>query len=408
MNNATVTLGHKDGASKLMKPKFGPGMLLRAEDLDLLKDYTRDLNRLMFGSLFGCGVICGLVVTPEWKCDNLHISVQPGVALACSGDPVQVVEPVSFYLDEGYHPELNDELWVLLCGTTKCCAPRTAVCASDDDDTVSECTREKDTFQIKVVKGRPTCVCGCLKPKAPPANTTTETSNDPNRTELNAPNPAGNNQPPGTDCMCADPTLPCYEDHYAGRCGCHCDECSDCDCKCIVLARVKRDGDTNSWKPDHSVRRFVRPILMRDPQIVEDQKPPQTSSTQSSLTMEQTIDQAAERFVRERTEPVARRAAREATLEVLNELGKRATKRVMRRVAAEAAERAVIEALEERAARERAVADDLQASDRSPERVALMNVEETATDIKGQESTQKTESKQTKASKGKGGLPPRS
>ena len=32
----------------------------------------------------------------------------------------------------------------------------------------------------------------------------------------------------GTDehCLCVDPTLPCYQDHYDGVCGCCCDDCA--------------------------------------------------------------------------------------------------------------------------------------------------------------------------------------
>ena len=54
-----TTLSSIKGTSTLVRPKFGPGMLLQADDLDSLTTYTRELNRLMFRSLFGCGVVCG-------------------------------------------------------------------------------------------------------------------------------------------------------------------------------------------------------------------------------------------------------------------------------------------------------------------------------------------------------------
>jgi hypothetical protein len=36
-----------------------------------------------------------------------------------------------------------------------------------------------------------------------------------------------------------------------------------------MLALVYQDAN-KTWKTDHSVRRFVRPVLMRDPQVVLD------------------------------------------------------------------------------------------------------------------------------------------
>jgi hypothetical protein len=34
----------------------------------------------------------------------------------------------------------------------------------------------------------------------------------------------------------------------------------------VLLVRLDRDEQDN-WTTDHSVRRFVRPVLMRDPQV---------------------------------------------------------------------------------------------------------------------------------------------
>ena len=265
MNKSNVTIPGAKGTSKLVRPRFGPGMLLQHEDLELLNSYTRELSRLLFGSLFGCGVICGLVVKVAPKCGSIQVSVGKGVALACSGDPIEVPSEQSFPLSDDCSPDIQGPLWVVLCGTTKCCAPRPSLCESDEDETKSECTREREGFEIRVLPQRPTCVCGCPEPVPP---------TDP------PPPPEGNpdNPPPVpalaanpsrvVDCLCADPESDCYKDHYAGLCGCNCDDCSDCDCKCILLARLDRKGDV--WSTDHSVRRFIRPVLMRDPQIALD------------------------------------------------------------------------------------------------------------------------------------------
>ena len=271
MNKSNVTIPGIKGTSKLVRPRFGPGMLLQHEDLELLNSYTRDLSRLLFGSLFGCGVICGLVVKVGDKCGKVQITVGAGVALACSGDPIHVPSDQTFSLSDDCPPEISSPLWVVLCATSKCCAPRPSLCESDDDESKSECTRERDGFEIRVLPQRPTCVCGCPEPEPPE-----ETANPPVEGGPATGNTTLTQVPGRTDCKCVDPTLPCYQDHYAGLCGCNCDDCSDCDCKCILLARVYReDGEEVKWLADHSVRRFIRPVLMRDPQVeIEKATPP--------------------------------------------------------------------------------------------------------------------------------------
>jgi len=250
MNNTNVTLASKTGTSTLVRAKFGPGMLLQHEDLEQLNLYTRDLSRLMFQSLFGCGVICGLVVGTKGECGKVNVTVGAGVALACSGDPIYVTKDESFPIDENCDPNIRSPLWVVLCSKVKCCAPRTAVCSSDDDDPHAECTRERDGYEIRVVSERPPCVCGCEDPKSE------------NEVRVGQ-----------TECKCLKPYLEdfkCYDAHYDGKCGCNCGECSDCDCKCILLAKLTKNGD--DWKVDHRVRRFIRPVLMRDPQVEIEEK----------------------------------------------------------------------------------------------------------------------------------------
>src|SRR5882672_10574274 len=250
MNKTNGAINSKHGLSKLMRPKFGPGMLLQHEDLEQLNVYTRELSQLMFQSLFGCGVMCGLVVSTEEKCGKMTVKVEKGVALACSGDPVYVPEDVNVPIVDDCNGEVPDQIWVVLCGTVKCCSPRTSICSSDEDDAASDCTREKDGWEIRLVNPRPPCACGCEEPKTPDEDRVGQ-----------------------SDCKCVilDPAKPpyfkCYEAHYAGKCGCDCADCSDCDCQCILLARVDRKANTSEWTVDHRVRRFVRPVLMRDPQI---------------------------------------------------------------------------------------------------------------------------------------------
>lgn len=100
MNNTNEPIGSAKGLSTLQRARFGPGMLLQHEDLEQLNTYTRDLSRLLFQSFFGCGVVCGLQVSGEADCGQLKVTVQKGLALACSGDPVYVPEKKSAQTDK--------------------------------------------------------------------------------------------------------------------------------------------------------------------------------------------------------------------------------------------------------------------------------------------------------------------
>jgi hypothetical protein len=254
MSGVNATIPGTKGTSTLVRATFAAGMLLQHEDLDLLQAYPAALSRLLMRSLFGCGVVCGLVVKVEPKCGKFYVTVGAGLGLDCAGDPIHVPTDQSFALDEECHADLPELLWVILCGTVKRCAPRPSMCGCDDDEPPVR-TRERDGFEIRVRPKPPDCACGCLEDMSkyqPPADEST--------------------------CWCADPCHPCYRDHYEGQCGCHCDECSDCTGKCIVLARLTKAKNTDqsggldyTWKPDHSVRRFIRPVLMRDPQVAVEQ-----------------------------------------------------------------------------------------------------------------------------------------
>jgi len=253
MNANNQPLARAKGTSTLVRAKFGPGMLLQHEDLEQLNIYTRELNRLMFRSLFGCGVVCGLVVGTEVKCGKASITVGSGLALDCQGDPIYVPQPQTVAFDENCDPNIPGCLWVVLCGTEKCCSPRTSMCSADDDEAASVCTRERAGFEIRIMRARPKCTCSCAEPQ---------------------PNDDVPQGVPDDACWCANPNHPCYQDHYLGKCGCECEDCASCDCDCVLLARIDRvddDPEHPVWKTDHRVRRFIRPMLMRDPQVkIED------------------------------------------------------------------------------------------------------------------------------------------
>lgn len=368
MNNTNEPVGSANGTSTLVRARFGPGMLLQHEDLELLNNYTRDLSRLLFRSFFGCGVICGLEVAARLKCeDQLEITVGAGVALACSGDPVQVPKAKPVLTNNKFDPSSKDPLWVLLCGTVKCCAPRISTCASDDDESHSDCTREKDGFEIRVVSASepPKCVCGCTKPEDPTFAPQSETS-----------------------CQCADPNLKCYQDHYQGKCGCNCDECLECDCACILLARLTREGDTTNWLVDYRVRRFIRPVLMRDPLAG---KPKAVLLAPDGQTIPRSVEQAAQdaavQTVKQAAEQAAQEVARNTAQEIATKVGKRAAEQVVRQVVEQVALEAARKAVEEAAGNKAEPA--VEPAGQKASQQAAMQAEQSA-EVKKPEKTTKS------------------
>jgi hypothetical protein len=271
--NANIVKMEK-GTSNLVRPRFSPGLLLRDDDLRTGVDYTRELSRLLFRSLFGCGVVCGLEVSAEMLCGKLVVTVKSGVALNGAGDPIYVPKNTTITVDPTCGGEIPDNIWVILCRTEKCCAPRSTVCGCEEEESASVCTREQEGFEIRLVKAKPedcACMCPLLPIPEPPGEKDQQQQK----------------QQQG-ECWCVDP-CGCQKDHYAGTCGCNCcdADCKCCDPDCVVLSvltdtardtryqnnKVGKDAAAkgNSWIPNHSVRRFVRPVLMRDPVVYREQ-----------------------------------------------------------------------------------------------------------------------------------------
>jgi hypothetical protein len=242
-------------------------MLLQYEDLEQLNLYTRDLSRLLFRSFFGCGVVCGLTVKATDNCGKTMVTVDAGVALGCIGDPIYVPKPVTFAATDGCDPDNPPSpLWVWLCSCPKCCAPRTPSCGCDDGDSAPACTREVDWYEIHLSLDKPECACGCdplpiTDPAQPPELNSAKLPGAVTHMSVAAPG-ATATKPDSHACKCADPRSPCYKDHYAGICGCKCE-----DSNCVVLAKLIYDGAKKVWNADHRFRRFIRPVLVSDPAV---------------------------------------------------------------------------------------------------------------------------------------------
>ena len=213
------------GFSALTRPTFGPGMLLQADDLELMGTHARDVNRLLFRHLFGCGVVCGLTVAAYETDGKLCVTVAPGLALNCLGDPVHVSCAQMLCTEKDCAVALPAVLWVILRGTTKHCAPREALCADgDDDDAPRVHTRERHGFEIRVVDELPKDICRVVNADADASTRS-----------------------------CKDAA------------------CQDCCSEYVLLAgiaRISKDDDSGIvWLADHAVRRFLRPCRTEDPQF---------------------------------------------------------------------------------------------------------------------------------------------
>jgi hypothetical protein len=277
----------------LIRPRFEPGALLLDEDLTAIVDHSRGLSRLLFRSLFGCGVICGFRVTAQVECGNLTVAVAPGVALDCKGDPIEMNEQqtLGMLCAEKLPP---DPLWVLIRRSARdhTCATRDVACPSDDGGAYKP-TRAKDCFELTLTKDFAlTHGCGC--PPRPDVTGTPPamagTSGAPPAGPIPAPPAkdgpvgaapatAGGAVPaPAADVIDKAPAAPpppadweCHIPHYCGVCSCGC--CDSCGDGWVVLARVSTKpkatpgatAQTNIRDVDYTVRRFIRPVLASDP-----------------------------------------------------------------------------------------------------------------------------------------------
>ena len=255
----------KAGSSGIERPLFSPGLLLEDEDLTTGVDYTRQLSRLLFRSLFGCGVICGLEVKGELFCkrQQLRVTVGPGLALDGAGNPMQVTKSVPLATGPGCD-SLPETVWVVICYKDVECRSREIACGPDAESQFKK-TRAVDAWEIKLYGEPPACACSCgKKPKGTeqslPGNCCDELIEP-------AADATANPDQPAADPNAEPDPCDCYQKYFDAT------SCTDCDCSCVLIATVSTKTDTKDvaidlnlpddieTKVDSSVRRWIRPVL---------------------------------------------------------------------------------------------------------------------------------------------------
>lgn len=250
--SAQKELATMPGLGTLERPHYSPGLLLEDEDLTSGVDYTRRLTQLMFSSLFGCGVICGLrIVSAEKQCNGslLKIVVSKGLGLDCFGNPIEVPSAQTLIYDpkcEKFPPEI----WITACYVEKQCAPRELSCAYDGGNERAF-TRHRAGFEIKIYGSRPDWACSCEKPQAPPSHEHGDCCSSPDEREKAAAAARAEND-----------DWDCYADHMNGVCSC------GCGCNCIVIGKITLSAEkagtseTDIDFADRSMVRLIRPVLI--------------------------------------------------------------------------------------------------------------------------------------------------
>ena len=266
----TAALITAEGRGNLVWPRFTPGLLLLDEDLTAGVDYTRELSRLLFRNLFGCGVICGLTVTGKEATGRcLTVDVDCGLALDCIGDPVQVRQLQSVTIIATCDKALPSAVWVALRRRAHDCMPRELACPPEAGGQSSAKTRTIDAYEIAVLDHRPASACGCpgqpAPPAPPPPPTVSGEQSAPARGRARSAAAQPTDAAPGNPATETD----CYKDHRDGVCACDC--CAGSEW--VLLAKLtppaagSATGDTVNWHTDYSVRRFIRPALLPDPKL---------------------------------------------------------------------------------------------------------------------------------------------
>jgi hypothetical protein len=251
----------KSGKADLQWPVYSVGQQLRDDDLNAGIVYTQELNKLLFRSLFGCGVVCGLKVEAKFDhCGRLVVRVNSGIALDACGSAIHIPKPIDIKLDPDCGDHIPKGLYVIARSESSSCGHRETACGCDDQSTSP--TRHILGYEIALVQNLPGCKCW-NDPRTKveePAESAEDVSviGELKAEEAKRKATAGAK---GHDCLCADPDIDGNKDHYAGVCSAF-----DCDTgEWVVLAAILSSEEDRSAQVNHEVRRFIRPMRMSDP-----------------------------------------------------------------------------------------------------------------------------------------------
>jgi hypothetical protein len=271
MSTVKALVDPKKGSSSLIRPRFSPGLMLQDSDLNIAVDYSRSLTQLLFKHLFGCGVICGYEVSATVDpCNILEVKITRGLALDCLGSPVELSQMEIIRVEKYCMPRLPKEIWVVIKRREECCGPRDVACAPDDPDSTVVCTRIKDGYEIRLLCEQPKCACGCapeLKRVIKPDGECCQEEpgrqiDEPRAASLQFWHLADEEEKMIRRRLMEEGREKCYKKFREGVCSC------ECCCDWILLARLfeHNDGKTGgvAWRADHTVRRFIRPVLSPD------------------------------------------------------------------------------------------------------------------------------------------------
>jgi hypothetical protein len=127
-----------------------------------------------------------------------------------------------------------------------------------------------DGYEIRLLSKLPECACGCIDKHEPPEQCCSETPTKTTEQTADAER-LQKRQKPWEECdeeekdgrfqEMKNGARRCDRDHRLGVCNCA------CCCDCVVLARLlcceERD-QKREYRVDHTVRRFIRPVLSYD------------------------------------------------------------------------------------------------------------------------------------------------
>ena len=265
------------GTSILMSPRFSPGLLLRDDDLNQGVDYTRDLSRLLFRTLLGCGVVCGLKVTSEFKCEQARRHGRrrrraglPRRSHPCPDDAADPDRRQLRAADPGRDVGDHQAHGKMLC-------PAPASCSCDDEETPAVCTGSGTATRSASFRNRRTAPADATRTRKPWSS-----SRRRRRLRRREGRAAKKKTAKKAEAECQDGGCPssaaastlrwtATRTTRPGACSCDC-----ADCLRVDRARLSEGGQARSetrLEVDHSVRRFVRPLLMCDPVAREEHAP---------------------------------------------------------------------------------------------------------------------------------------